>query len=200
MLWKCRTFVELGLGWAWFVNDLRAFLPAWQDMELATPSTEEPVTQIAGDVPVEPLPLQADATQLEMELQAYERPLAVTPFGTPELVPDWQDSHAMSAYVPPSSLGQLGRMLPNVNRWCAVLQGTFIPNRSLNPCHVKSIFRCHCIDAVFLDVVHILVPLVIFRPRLSIACRPCVSFTLPLLRSSLLPLFLRGGGGFLVPF
>ena len=24
---------ELGLGWAWFVNDLRAFLPAWQDME-----------------------------------------------------------------------------------------------------------------------------------------------------------------------
>ena len=54
---------ELGLGWAWFVNDLRAFLPAWQDMELATPSTEEPVTQIAGDVPVEPLPLHADATQ-----------------------------------------------------------------------------------------------------------------------------------------
>ena len=82
---------ELGLGWAWFVNDLRAFLSAWQDMELATPSTEEPVTQIAGDVPVEPLPLQADATQLEMDLQAYERPLAVTPFGTPELVPDWQD-------------------------------------------------------------------------------------------------------------
>ena len=79
---------ELGLGWAWFVNDLRAFLPAWQDMELATPSTEEPVTQIAGDVLVEPLPLQADATQMEMELQAYERPLAVTPFGTPELVPD----------------------------------------------------------------------------------------------------------------
>ena len=37
-------------------------------------------------------------------LQAYERPLAVTPFGTPELVPDWQKSHAMRAYVPPSSL------------------------------------------------------------------------------------------------
>ena len=75
-------------------------------MELATPSTEEPVTQIAGDVPVEPLPLQADATQLEMELQAYERPLAVTPFGAPELVPDWQDSHATRVYVAPSSLGQ----------------------------------------------------------------------------------------------
>ena len=28
---------ELGLGWAWFVNDLRAFLPSWQDMELASP-------------------------------------------------------------------------------------------------------------------------------------------------------------------
>ena len=54
---------------------------------------------------MEPLPLQADATQMEMELQAYERPLAVTPFGTPELVPDWHDSHAMRAYVPPSSLG-----------------------------------------------------------------------------------------------
>ena len=41
-----------------------------------------------------------------MELQEYERPLAVTPFGALELVPDWQDSHAMSAYVPPSHLGQ----------------------------------------------------------------------------------------------
>ena len=50
-------------------------------MELATPSAEEPLTQVAGDVPVEPLPVQADATQLEMELQTYERPLAVTPFG-----------------------------------------------------------------------------------------------------------------------
>ena len=97
---------ELGLGWAWFVNDLRAFLPAWQDMELATPSAEEPVTQIAGDVPVEPLPVHSDATQLEMDLQAYERPLAMTPFGVAELVPDWQESHAMSAYVPPSYLGQ----------------------------------------------------------------------------------------------
>ena len=29
----------------------------------------------------------------------------MTPFGTPELVPDWHDSHAMRAYVPPSSLG-----------------------------------------------------------------------------------------------
>ena len=97
---------ELGLGWAWFVNDLRTFLPAWQDMELATPSDEEPVTQIAHDVPVEPLPVQADATNVDLELHTYERPLAVTPFGAQEHVPDWQDSHAMSAYVPPSKLGR----------------------------------------------------------------------------------------------
>ena len=32
---------ELGLGWAWFVNDLRAFLPAWQDMEPASPFSED---------------------------------------------------------------------------------------------------------------------------------------------------------------
>ena len=32
----------LGLGWAWFVNDLRAFLLAWLGMELASPSNEEP--------------------------------------------------------------------------------------------------------------------------------------------------------------
>ena len=46
---------ELGLGWAWFMNDLRAFLPAWQEMELASPSSEEPVTQIEADVPIEPM-------------------------------------------------------------------------------------------------------------------------------------------------
>ena len=44
---------ELGLGWAWFVNDLRAFLPACQDMELASPCPDEPVTQIEADVPIE---------------------------------------------------------------------------------------------------------------------------------------------------
>ena len=71
---------ELGLGWAWFMNDLRAFLPAWQDMELASPSLEEPVTQIEADVPIEPLSLQADATNLDLDLHVYERPLAVTPF------------------------------------------------------------------------------------------------------------------------
>ena len=86
---------ELGLGWAWFVNDLRALFPAWQDMELASPSPDDPVTQIEADVPIEPLALQAEASDLDLELHSYERPLAVSPFGTPEFVPDWQDTHAM---------------------------------------------------------------------------------------------------------
>ena len=56
---------ELGLGSAWLVNDLRAFLPAWQDMELASPYPDEPVAQIEADVPIEPLALQAEAADLE---------------------------------------------------------------------------------------------------------------------------------------
>ena len=55
---KVQDVHELALFSAWFVNDLRAFLPAWQEMELASPSPEEPVTQIEGDVPIEPLALQ----------------------------------------------------------------------------------------------------------------------------------------------
>ena len=66
---------ELGLGWAWFMNDLQAFLPAWQDMELASPSPDEPVTQIEADVTIEPLALHADATNLDLDLQVYERRL-----------------------------------------------------------------------------------------------------------------------------
>ena len=97
---------ELGLGWAWFVNDLRAFLPAWQEMELASPSPEEPVTQIEAGLPIEPLALLADATNLDLDLHAYERPLAVAPFGTPEVVPDWQDTHAMHALTHHSSFGK----------------------------------------------------------------------------------------------
>ena len=71
---------ELGLGWAWFVNDLQTFLPAWQDTELASPSPEEPVTQIEADVPIELLALQADSANLDLDLHVYERPLAVAPF------------------------------------------------------------------------------------------------------------------------
>ena len=46
------------MGWVWYVNDLRAFLPAWQDVELASPFPEEPVLQIDADVSLEPVPLQ----------------------------------------------------------------------------------------------------------------------------------------------
>ena len=74
---------ELGLGWAWFVNDLRAFLSSWQDMELATPSTGEPVTQIEADVPIEALALHADATDLQLELHSHAGPLAVSAFVSP---------------------------------------------------------------------------------------------------------------------
>ena len=79
---------ELGLGWAWFVNDLRVFLPAWRDMELASPHPEEPVTQIESDVPIAPISLQAECVDLELDLHSHERPLAASPFGTPEHVPE----------------------------------------------------------------------------------------------------------------
>ena len=63
-------------------------------MELASPYPDEPVTQLEADVPIEPLALQVEAVDLELALHSYERPLAVSPFGTPEPVPDWQDAHA----------------------------------------------------------------------------------------------------------
>ena len=76
------------------MNDLRAFLPAWQDMELASPTSDDPVTQIEADVPIEPLALQAETPNLDHDMHSYERPLAVSPFGPPEAVPDWQETHA----------------------------------------------------------------------------------------------------------
>ena len=100
---------ELGMGWAWFVNDFRAFPPAWQDMELASPSPDEPVTQIEADVPVEPLALHADTADLALALHSYERPLAVTPSGYPDVVPDWQDTHAMQIHANHSHLGKCFR-------------------------------------------------------------------------------------------
>ena len=53
---------ELCMGWAWFVNDLRGFLPAWQDMELASTFPEEPVSQVDPDVPLEPAPVEGSFT------------------------------------------------------------------------------------------------------------------------------------------
>ena len=48
------------------------------------------MAQIEADVPIESLALQAEAADLELALHSYERPLAVSAFGTPEPVPDWQ--------------------------------------------------------------------------------------------------------------
>ena len=104
MLWRCK---ELGLGWAWFVNDLRAFLPAWQDMELASPHPNEPATQIEADVAIEPISLHAEHADLDLEPHAYERPLVVSPFGAPEHVPEWIETHAMTLHTfPQSCLGK----------------------------------------------------------------------------------------------
>ena len=206
---------ELGLGWAWFVNDLRAFLPAWQDMELATPSAEEPITQIAGDVPVEPLPVHADATQLEMELQTYERPLAVTPFGAPELVPDWQDSHAMSAYVPPSCLGHWIRTDLGVRTFQGL--GKNAPLREQVVRRLTRDAHTHQILESLPCEIHLQVPL---HRRCLPGCGPQTSdtrdiqttFVYRLRPSLLIPRVTSeelspapfpsggGGGGFLVPF
>ena len=62
------------------------------------------------------------------------------------------------------------------------------------PCDIH-IFRCHCIDVVFLGVVHRPVLLVTFRLRLSIVFDHLCLYPVVPLRSFLLPLFLRGGGG-----
>ena len=62
------------MGWAWFVNDLRVFLLAWQDMELATPSPDEPVLQIDGDVPLEPVLAEGEVAEMALALHSYERP------------------------------------------------------------------------------------------------------------------------------
>ena len=218
MLLKYRTFASLVLDGLGSLMTCKAFLPAWQDMELATPSTEEPVTQIAGDVPVEPLPLQADATQLEMDLQAYERPLAVTPFGTPELVPDWQDSHAMRAYVSPSSLGQWVRTDLGVRTFQGL--GKNAPKREQVVRRLtRDVHTQQILESLPCEI-HLQVPGAIastlsswlwspytsaqpvtFRPRLSIVSNPC-RFLLLLSPEELSPAPFpsgRGGGGFLVP-
>ena len=76
-------------------STLRAFLPTWPEMEIASLFPKEPATQIDADVPLEPLSLQAETADLELDLHSYGRPLAISPFGTIEHVPDWDDTHAM---------------------------------------------------------------------------------------------------------
>ena len=70
-------------------------------------SPDEPVTQVEAYAPIEPLAVQAEAVDLELALHSYERPLAVSLFGAPEVVPDWQDTHAMS----------LSRKCPRLGKW-----------------------------------------------------------------------------------
>ena len=195
---------ELGLGLAWFVNDLCAFLPSWQDMELASPSNDEPATQIEADVPIEPLALRADAMDLELELHSYERPLAVSPFGTPELVSNWQDTHAMKASVLQRS--QLGRWI-RTDLGVRTFQGlgknspakaasraTYILTTSLNLWHANPISRCHCTVGVSLIAAMQLLSHVTLRPLLCNVFNqdslvPCRHFWI-----TIHPFFLRGRG------
>ena len=76
---KSKTFANLALDGLGLRMISEPFSPLVVD--LASPSSEEPVTQIEADVPIEPLALQADAANLDLDLQVYERPLAVIPFG-----------------------------------------------------------------------------------------------------------------------
>ena len=141
----------------------RAFLPSWQDMELASPSNEEPVTQIEADVP----PVQADAMDLELELHACERPLAVSHFGTPEMVPEWQDTHAMKASVlQRSQLGRwirtdlgvrtfqgLGKNSPAREQVVRRITRDLHTNRLIESLPCESHSRCHCTVGVSLTAV-----------------------------------------------
>ena len=190
---------ELGLGRAWFVNDLRAFLPAWQEMELASPSPEEPVTQIEADVPIEPLALHADAMDLELDLHSYERPLAVSPFGTPELAPDWQETHAMSLSL---------RKCPELGKWIRTGLGVRayqglgknspsreqVVRRITRDLHTYRLIE-YCTVVAFLAVV---IPLLL-RGTLRLAS--CIAFNHGCLAHPshhpcrFLHFFLRGGGG-----
>ena len=98
------TLGELGVGWAWFVNDLRAFLPAWQD-GASIPFPEEPVSQIDADVPLKPISLQAEAADLDLDTHVtpMRDPWLLRLFGTFEPVPDWDDTHAMTLDARPKS-------------------------------------------------------------------------------------------------
>ena len=40
---------------------------------------------------------------LDLDIHSYERPLAASPFGTTEPVPDWEDTHAMALDARPKS-------------------------------------------------------------------------------------------------
>ena len=140
---------ELGLGWAWFVNDLRGFLPAWQDMELASLHPDEPVTEVEADVPIAPILCKQSVLTWGL-IYTYERPLAVSTFGTPEHVPDWNDTHAMALCTRPQS---------PLSKWIRTDLGAeqtsleiYAPILSLNRWTVKLDPTCPCTVVVFLAV------------------------------------------------
>ena len=201
---------ELGLGWAWFMNDLRAFLPAWQEMELASPSSEEPVTQIEADVPIEPIPLQAHATHLDLDLHVYERPLAVTPFGTLEVDPDWQDTHAMRAFIGDPCLGKWIRTDLGVRTFQGLGKNgparEHVVRRLTQDLHTRTVLedlpcdshlpRCLCTGSVFLPVVLPHAIQGISRLPLCIVCFLDFVDRMSFLLFCCLPVFLRGVGGF----
>ena len=185
---------ELGLGWAWFMNDLRAFLPAWQEMELASPSTKEPVTQIEADVPIEPLALQADATNLDLDLQVYERPLAVTLFGAPEVVPNWQDTHAMHAFLGDRCLGQWVRTDLGVRTFQALGRngptGEQVVRRITKDLHTRRVLEDLLCDS------HLQVPL---HRRCLPECGPAMSHTRDIQTTFVYRLFPRFRGPDVLP-
>ena len=148
-----------------------------------------------------------------MDLQAYERPLAVTPFGAAELVPDWQDNHAMSVTAAPSYLGHWIRTDLGVRTFQGLGKNAplreQVVRRLTRDAHTQQILESLPCE------LHLQVPL---HRRLSPGCGPQSSSTRDIqttfvyrLRPSLQsPIviseelspasFPSGGGGFLVPF
>ena len=176
---------ELGLGWAWFMNDLRAFLPAWQEMELASPSSEEPVTQIEADVPIEPIPLQADATSQTGKTLMRRifpwRPLSrqVDPYGS-------RCAHffRVSAKNGPAREQVVRRVTRDLHTR-HVLEDLLCDSHLQVPLHVN----------VFLPVVLPRAIHGIHRPLLCIACFLGLMDLMSFLQICVLPVFLGGGGG-----
>ena len=95
---EAQDIRELVMGWAWFVNDLRAFLPAWQDMELASPFLEEPD-------PFAP-PRGMDLMVAEQHTRHTSATASVLPSGREEVRPPFQkrDIHAKHPWLRDLSL------------------------------------------------------------------------------------------------
>ena len=155
-------------------------------------------------MPIEPLALHADAMDLELDLQSYERPLAVSP----EMVPDWQDAHAMMLSLPKESPARIRNDLGvrtfqglGKEQSCQRTGGsshhspTCILTILLNLWNVNPVYRCPWTVVAFLIVAMQLRSLVTLRLLLCIAFNRGWWVHRPCPRCSVLPFFLRGGGG-----